>query len=148
VRNMFMVAMGLALIGYVVYPTAPPRVFPELGFTDSVAAYTHVSDTSSVNTLFNPYAAVPSVHVCFALMLGLSMARMVRRGPLRVLWLLYPGVMTFVVVVTANHWIFDAATGALTAALSTVAALLFARVRPQAWAWTPEPELAAPARAG
>ena len=37
VRNMFMVAMGLALVGYVVYPTAPPRMLPELGFVDSVA---------------------------------------------------------------------------------------------------------------
>jgi hypothetical protein len=148
VRNMFMVAMGLALIGYVVYPTAPPRVFPELGFTDSVAAYTHVSDTSSVNVLFNPYAAVPSVHVCFALMLGFSMARIVRRDWLRPLWALYPVLMTFVVVVTANHWIFDAVTGALVAAVSAVAAVLFARARPEAWAFAPERELAASARAG
>ena len=148
VRNMFMVAMGLALVGYVVYPTAPPRVFPELGFTDSVAAFTHVSDTSSVNVLFNPYAAVPSVHVCFALMLGFSMARIVRRDWLRWLWMLYPALMTFVVVVTANHWIFDAVTGALVAALSTCAAVGFARARPQAWAWAPDRELAASARAG
>ena len=38
VRNMFMVAMGLALVGYLVYPTAPPRFLPEWGFTDSVAS--------------------------------------------------------------------------------------------------------------
>ena len=44
VRNMYMVAMGLALVGYVAYPTAPPRMFPELGFTDSVAEFTRVSD--------------------------------------------------------------------------------------------------------
>ena len=37
VRNMFMVAMGLALVGYIVYPTAPPRFMPEWGFTDTVA---------------------------------------------------------------------------------------------------------------
>ena len=78
--------MGLALVGYVVYPTAPPRVFPELGFTDSVAQFTHVSDTSSVNALFNPYAAVPSMHVCFALMIGWSMVRIARRA-------LGPGVL-------------------------------------------------------
>ena len=38
VRNMFMIAMGIALVGYAVYPTAPPRLMPEWGFTDSVAA--------------------------------------------------------------------------------------------------------------
>ena len=43
VRNMFMVAMALALIGYVVYPTAPPRMLPELGFEDSVAEFTGVT---------------------------------------------------------------------------------------------------------
>ena len=59
VRNMFMVAMGLALVGYVVYPTAPPRMLPELGFVDSVADFTGVSRDSDVNALFNPYAAVP-----------------------------------------------------------------------------------------
>jgi hypothetical protein len=52
------------------------------------------------------------------------------------------------VVVTANHWIFDAVTGALVAAVSAVAAVLCARARPAAWAWTPQSELAAPARAG
>jgi hypothetical protein len=148
VRNMYTVAMGLALVGYVVYPTAPPRLFPELGFTDSVAQYTHVSDTSSVNALFNPYAAVPSMHVCFALMIGWSMVRIVRRGWARSFWAVYPAVMTFVVVSTANHWLFDAATGALVAAVSAVAAVLVARTRPEAWAWAPERGMPAPARAG
>ena len=78
VRNMFMVAMGLALVGYVVYPTAPPRMLPELGFTDSVLDFTGVSRTSDVNALYNPYAAVPSMHVGFALMLAIPMIRMTR----------------------------------------------------------------------
>ena len=73
---MFMVAMGLALVGYVVYPTAPPRMLPELGFIDSVADFTGVSSDSDVNALFNPYAAVPSMHVGFALMLAMPMIRM------------------------------------------------------------------------
>ncbi|HWK26952.1 MAG TPA: phosphatase PAP2 family protein, partial [Solirubrobacter sp.] len=57
IRNMFMVAMGLALVGYVAFPTAPPRLLPELGFVDSVADFTGVSSDASVNALFNPYAA-------------------------------------------------------------------------------------------
>jgi hypothetical protein len=148
VRNMFMVAMGLALLGYVVFPTAPPRMLPQFGFQDSVAIFTHVTDNSSLSNLYNPYAAVPSMHVGFALMLSLSMIRMVRRAWLRGLWVLYAPMLTFVVIATANHWIFDAATGALVAAVSAVAALLFARARPDAWAWAPERELAAPVRAG
>ena len=89
VRNMFMVAMGLALVGYVVYPTAPPRMLPELGFTDSVSDFTGVSSDSDVNALFNPYAAVPSMHVGFALMLAVPMIRMARRPGRKVLWVVY-----------------------------------------------------------
>jgi hypothetical protein len=149
VRNMFMVAMGLALVGYVIYPAAPPRMLPDLGFVDSVADFTGVSSDASVNALFNPYAAVPSMHVGFALMLGVPMVRMARHAWAKALWTLYAPVVTMVVIVTANHWIFDAATGALTAAVSALAAqALFARVRPQAWAWEPEGALPAPARAG
>jgi hypothetical protein len=146
VRNMFMVAMGLALVGYVAFPTAPPRMFPELGFVDSVADFTGVSE-SSVNALFNPFAAVPSMHVCFALMLSIPMIRMARHTWAKALWTVYAPVITFVVIATGNHWAFDAITGAAVAGVSAIAAqTLFARARPQAWAW--EPALAAPARAG
>jgi membrane-associated phospholipid phosphatase len=57
--------------------------------------------------------------------------------------------VAMVVVVTGNHWIFDAATGAATAAISALAAqTVFARVRPEAWAWEPGGALPAAARAG
>jgi membrane-associated phospholipid phosphatase len=141
VRNMFMVAMGIALIGYLVYPTAPPRMLPEWGFLDSVADFTGVNDSASANLLVNPYAAVPSMHVGFALMLAVPMIRMARRVWLKALWGVYPLVITFVVVSTGNHFMFDALTGALTAGVSALAAqALFARLRPDVWAWQPVPE--------
>jgi hypothetical protein len=137
VRNMFMVAMGIALVGYLVFPTAPPRFLPELGFRDAVADFTGV-DTQASNVLFNPFAAVPSMHVAFALMLGFSMASMSPRTWARVLWCFYPLLVTFVVVATGNHWWFDAFLGAVTAGISALAAqALFARARPEAWAWDP-----------
>jgi len=146
VRNMFMVAMGLALVGYVLYPTAPPRMLPELGFADTVADFTGISE-SSVGALFNPFAAVPSMHVCFALMLSVPMIRMARHGWAKALWVAYAPVVTFVVIATGNHWVFDAVTGAMVAGVSALAAqTLFARARPHAWAW--QQDLAAPARAG
>jgi hypothetical protein len=137
VRNMFMVAMGLALLGYMAFPTAPPRFLPDLGFQDSVAQFTGV-DTQASNVLFNPYAAVPSMHVAFALMLGLSMASMARHAWARAAWRLYPLLVAFVVVATANHWWLDAFLGAATAAVAAVTAqALFARARPEVWAWNP-----------
>jgi hypothetical protein len=140
IRNMFMVAMGIALVLYAAYPTAPPRFMPEWGFQDSVARFTGLTaEGSSADALYNPFAAVPSMHVAFALMIGIPMASMSRRRWVKALWLVYPLMVTFVVVATANHWWFDAFACALVAAVAAFAALLFARWRPAAWAWPQQP---------
>jgi PAP2 superfamily len=136
VRNMFVIAMFVALVGYTVFPTAPPRFMPEWGFIDSVANVTgvHVSHASaSLNALVNPYAAVPSMHVCFALMIGWPLALLARHRVVKVVWFLYPFLMAFVIIATANHFIFDAILGALTAGLSAYGATWLARARPAAW---------------
>src|SRR3954463_14407605 len=137
VRNMFMVAMGIALVGYTVFPTAPPRFFPEWGFSDTVSNFTHVGhDDVTVNALFNPYAAVPSMHVCFALMIGIPLSRLVSNRVGRAFWTVYPLLVVFVIVATANHFLSDAFFGAITAAVSGYAAYWLARARPAAWAFT------------
>jgi hypothetical protein len=136
VRNMFLVAMGLALVGYMAYPTAPPRFMPEWGFSDSVAEFVGEKADQSANVLYNPFAAVPSMHVAFALMIAIPAIFLVKNRALKILWGLYPLVVTFVVMVTANHFWLDAALGALVAAVSAYAAsAAFARARPEAWAW-------------
>jgi len=143
VRNMFAVAFAIALVGYSVYPTAPPRFFPEWGFHDAVSQFAGVEHHDSVNTLFNPYAAVPSMHVGFALMIGVPLSRLVRSPVLRAFWAGYPLGVSFVIVATANHWLVDAFLGALTAAAAASAALWLARARPAAWAFAPGPQVAA-----
>ena len=141
VRNMFMVGMFIALVGYFVYPTAPPRLMPEWGFTDSVQHFTGIKETdSSVNALLNLYAAVPSMHVGFALMIGIPLSKLVKPRPLKVLWALYPVLVTWVVVATGNHFVADAFLGAVTAGISAlVAQRLLARARPGVWAFRPAP---------
>jgi hypothetical protein len=136
VRNMFMVAMGLALLLYVAYPTAPPRFLPEWGFADTVTDAVGYATANNANLLYNPYAAVPSMHVAFALMVGIPAFKIVRPVALKVLWAIYPVFVTFVVLVTANHWWIDAALGVVVAAASAVtASAAFGRARPEAWAW-------------
>jgi uncharacterized membrane protein YkvA (DUF1232 family) len=142
VRNMFMIAMAIALVGYAIFPTAPPRFMPEWGFIDSVADFTHLHVTAksaSLNELTNLYAAVPSMHVAFALMIGGTLSRLARWRLVRVLWLLYPLLIAFVIVVTANHFIIDAFLGALTAAVSAYGASWLARARPHAWRFSTVP---------
>ncbi len=137
VRNMFVVSFVIALVGYMVFPTAPPRFFGEYGFEDTVSNFAGVEPKDSVNALFNPYAAVPSMHCAFALMIGIPLMRLSRHRVTRVLWAVYPAVMMWCVVVTANHWWLDAALGAATAAASAYAAAWLARARPAAWAFSP-----------
>ncbi len=140
VRNMFLVAFGLALVGYIVFPTAPPRFFPEWGFFDAVSDFTGVAqDSVTINELFNPYAAVPSMHVAFALMISVPLTRLVRWRALKVFWALYPLLVVFVIVVTANHFIADAVLGAAAAGIGALVARALARARPRVWAFRPAP---------
>lgn len=137
VRNMFMVAMGLALVGYVLYPTAPPRFFGEYGFVDTINDFSSVNHDSGLAKAFiNPYAAVPSMHCAFSAMIGLSGARLVRSRAVKAFWLAWPLLVAWVVVVTANHYWVDVALGwAVAATAALVASRLLARARPEAWSW-------------
>jgi hypothetical protein len=150
VRNTIMVAMAIALVGYAVFPTAPPRLMPEWGFTDSIRQFTGFTiEDHSVKSLLNLYAAVPSIHVCFAILVGWPMARLVRRRWTAALWLLYPLLVTFAVVATGNHYFTDAFLAAVTAGLSMlIARILPARARPRAWSFADPPAGAVGATTG
>lgn len=140
VRNMFMVAMVVALVGYIVFPTAPPRLLPEWGFEDTVEDFFGQGVAQTAGALYNPYAAIPSMHVAFALMITVPAVMLVRPRLARFAWALYPGVVTFVVISTGNHFWLDAVVGSAVAGLSAwIAAAAFARVRPEAWSWRRAP---------
>ena len=141
VRNMFGIAMGIAIAGYAFYPTAPPRFLPEWGFKDSVASFTGVPQTdAAINAVFNPFAAVPSMHVGFAILAGWSLARLVKPKALRVIFRCYPLLVTWVVVATGNHFWLDAVIGAAVAAIAYYGAIQLARLRPQVWSFNPSRE--------
>jgi membrane-associated phospholipid phosphatase len=78
--------------------------------------------------------------VAFALILGWSLTRLVRRWWARAFWAVYPLIMTFVVISTGNHFWLDAFAGALTAGASALIAwTLLARVRPDVWSFSARP---------
>ena len=146
VRNMFMVAMALALVGYALYPTAPPRLLPGVGFTDTIASFTGgAQDSQTASLLLNKYAAVPSMHIGFSTMIAGTAFSIVDNRVGRGLWLLYPIVVFFVIVATANHFWIDAAAGALVAACSAlVARHVLAPVRPVQWSFRSAPAEGSP----
>jgi len=120
---------------YIVFPTAPPRFLPEWGFTDTVSDFFGQGASHGASVLYNPYAAMPSMHVAFALMIGVTGVRLVKLRVGRAFWAIYPFFIAFVVIVTANHFWLDAAVGGVVAAVSAYASAALARARPDAWAF-------------
>ena len=137
VRNMFVVSMCLALVGYIGFPTAPPRMFPGDGFVDTITDFSGVNHDSSLAKVFiNPYAAVPSMHCAFAMMIGATGVMVCRNWWSKAWWAFWPVLIIWVVIVTANHYWLDAALGWLVALSAfAIAQGALARARPQAWAW-------------
>ena len=127
VRTALVVSTAIALVGYVLYPAAPPRL-AGLGFDDTVSSHTHVNLSSdALGALYNPYAAVPSLHFGYALLVGGAIAFLARRRWMRVLGAVYPVFMLFDIVATGNHFLFDAAAaGAVVGAGAWVARRLVA----------------------
>jgi hypothetical protein len=113
VRNTLIAATGIALSFYVLFPVAPPRL-AALGFVDTVSHSAKVNLSSDLlGSLYNPFAAVPSLHFGYALLVGVTLAAVAQRPLVRVLGAIYPAVMLFVIVATGNHFFFDAAAGGL-----------------------------------
>jgi membrane-associated phospholipid phosphatase len=118
-RNTLILANLIGLVGYVAFPTAPPRMFPEAGFTDTLARHSSVThDTSIVAFASNPYAAMPSLHSADALIVGVVMALVVRRRWAKALWLAWPVWVWVSVMGTGNHFWLDIAAGIAVAAVA------------------------------
>ena len=118
-RNTILLANVLGLIGYVLIPTAPPRMFPSLGFVDTLAAFGGVNHGSGLIELAsNPYAAMPSLHAADALILGVTLAYVCRSWWAKTMWALWPAWVWFCVMATANHFWLDVVAGAALAAVT------------------------------
>lgn len=105
----------LALAGFWLYPLAPPRLMPTLGFVDTVHGVQDFSqpDYGTLTDVTNQYAAMPSLHFGWSLWCGVVIAVLARRWWTKTLGLLHPLLTGSAIVVTANHWVLDAAGGAV-----------------------------------
>jgi len=121
-RNAILIANVVGLVGFVLLPTAPPRMFPSLGFLDTLDSFGGLNHGSGlVNLAANPYAAMPSLHAADALIVGVVLASVVRRRAFKLLWLAWPVWVWFAVMATGNHFWLDVAAGILLAVVTLVA---------------------------
>jgi hypothetical protein len=117
VRTALLLASGLALVGFLVFPTAPARL-AGVGVVDTVSGRHVDLNRGLVSSLYDRYAAVPSMQIGYALIVAAGLPRHGRALPGRAIGALYPSFVLVVIVATGNHFFLDGAAGALAAALA------------------------------
>jgi membrane-associated phospholipid phosphatase len=120
-RNVVMLANVIGLIGYVLMPTAPPRLFPDFGFADTLAQFGSLNHGSAlIEAASNPYAAMPSLHAADALIVGVTLALILKHWWAKALWLAWPAWVWFSVMATGNHFWLDIVAGVLVALAAAI----------------------------
>jgi PAP2 superfamily len=126
-RTLLFGSLGIAIFFYILYPTAPPRLVPGLGIADTVGMGAH--DTGSFAGIhLNPYAAMPSMHVGWSLLVAIVGFRAASSPALRTLFLA-PLVIAITVTATGNHYFIDSLAGAAAALAAVGAVAVYKRSR-------------------
>ena len=115
-RNTLAFTTGLALIGFATFPLMPPRLLPvDYGFVDTLKVVGGLwsFDSGAMQKVSNQYAAMPSLHFAWATWSSIVLYPMVKRTWAKALVASYPVLTLFAIVVTANHFVLDAAGGAV-----------------------------------
>lgn len=128
-RNALVLVNVIGFAVFWLYPVAPPRMLP--GFTDVVAASGAVGSwhTGALASQANQYAAMPSLHIAWAVWCSLALWRISSRSWVRVLAVLYPCVTAVAVLATGNHFLLDLVGGLVAIALSVAIVELVSRWR-------------------
>jgi PAP2 superfamily len=131
-RNTILATWLISIPVYAAFPVAPPRL-ADMGLEDTITAQTGFAMDSKLTTSFyNELAAVPSLHVGFAVAVGIALAAAVRHPAARTLALLWGPAIGLAVVATGNHFVFDIAAGVVASAAGYVAGTLALRAAERA----------------
>ncbi|MFD6174885.1 phosphatase PAP2 family protein [Streptomyces coeruleorubidus] len=114
-RMVLFATTAVALVGYYLYPLAPPRLMNGAGFIDTVMVHQTWGSMASgdLKHMSNQYAAMPSMHIGWSVWCGLTIYALAAIPWARILGLLYPALTLLVIVATANHFWLDAVGGLL-----------------------------------
>ncbi len=128
-RNTILATWLISVPIYGLFPVAPPRL-AEMGIADTISTQTGFAMDSNFSTSFyNELAAVPSLHVGFAVAVGVALFAAIRNPALRYLALLWGPVIGLAVVATGNHFVFDMVAGVVASVLGYGLGVMAARVR-------------------
>jgi glycerophosphoryl diester phosphodiesterase len=110
-RNALLISGVAGMIIFATYPVAPPRLMPDYAFIDTVTAQSNSYRVLQPPALTNPYAAMPSLHFGWNLLMGIALVRESRRLSIRIIGFLIPIAMFLAIVISANHYILDGVVG-------------------------------------
>jgi hypothetical protein len=116
-RNAFVISGAIGLVSFLAYPVAPPRL-ADPQFVDTLSKYASAYRELEPGGLVNQYAAMPSLHFGWNMLVGTAVATESRAVALRVAGAAIPVAMSLSVIVTANHYILDVVAGAAVCAAS------------------------------
>jgi len=126
-RNAMLISGGIGLVIFALFPVAPPRMLTGYGFVDTVVQQTSAYRVLQPPAFVNQYAAVPSLHFGWNLLMGIAMAGLAGHWLLRLFGWLMPAAMLVSIVLTANHYLFDGLAGGVIALLSLAVATRLAK---------------------
>ncbi len=117
-RNAFLLSGAVGLVIFATLPVAPPRMFPEFGFVDTVRLNSAVYQSLEGSDLVNEFAAVPSFHFGWILLVSMALIQVHRNVYARTAAAVLPLLMLAAIVFTANHYIVDALAGGIVVLLA------------------------------
>ncbi|TCN31162.1 PAP2 superfamily protein [Kribbella orskensis] len=126
-RNAMLISGAIGLLIFAVFPVAPPRFLTGYGFVDTVTEQTSAYRVLQPPAFVNQYAAVPSLHFGWNLLIGIAWANLAGHWIARLFGWLMPPAMLASIVLTANHYLLDGLVGGAIALLALVAANHLAR---------------------
>jgi PAP2 superfamily len=130
VRTTLVAATGFALACFTVFPSAPPRL-AGIGIVDTLSLAKDTAHSGALQLLYNPYAAMPSLHMAYAVIAGVSLFHWGRHGVTRFIGVAYPIFVAVEVVATGNHFFLDVAMGiAVDACALAIVAKVFTQASP------------------
>jgi hypothetical protein len=124
-RDAFAATQALAALGYLIAPTAPPRMIAGLGYDDSPRP----GDRGLARSIHSPYAAMPSAHAAFSVVAAGTVWALARTRPVRTAALLYPPAVIAETIATGDHIWLDSIGGLVAAGLGFASARATHRAR-------------------
>jgi membrane-associated phospholipid phosphatase len=131
-RSALLISGAIGLVVFVTFPMAPPRFLPDLGFVDTVTLHTNAYRVLQPPSFTNQYAAMPSLHVGWNLLMGIAIYSTTRHRFWRAFAIAMPLAMSLATILTANHYILDGIAGSLVALTALAIAWRISAPSPEA----------------